>query len=292
MPNLISRIDSLGDRINPITVRDLRKLKRWFGLELLLLLFLGIAVSCATFFLIMPEEMLKQEFDLAGRRERAVLLASGFSLIMFYGSFLAWLTPIIWLIQSRSDELLDQVPLSPTEQTNAVLQTCCVLSFYYITLFFPFLAFAFLLGPVPYLFLLVPLGTFLLALINLLVLVSFVARAKRVWELIVLYFVMSYGLMPMYIPWLGVLLLWVGVLRWPPLFWNAGFGFISLFILLPIALVLMSLTAYWLSVYHFKHKRRSVWLGTLLNIGVYTLFSFILAAVYLGCAAAYFAFFP
>jgi hypothetical protein len=135
---------------------------------------------------------------------------------------------------------------------------------------------------ISYVQLLIPLGAFLLSQIITLVGFSFIARMKHYWESFLLGATIFYVFPAcIIVPWFGVLRYFQKIHgQFPD--WNDGFGFVSLFILLPVVLLLLGFIAYRLSVYGFKTWQKPLWQSILLNLLVYTLFNIVIAFLWLG----------
>lgn len=290
---LFNWIDAQNDRINPIAVRDLRKLKRWYGLETLTLLALLLSVIVYAGILIYYKRIDPDATWDAPNQALAILLVIG-SIFLYIPCLTACFIPIGWLNQSqRNDELFELIPLSPKEHVWGYIQSSLILSVYSICLGLPFFVAARMVGPISDVVLLLPILAPFVALVGMLFLLSFMIRIKKQWEAVVIVLGMMYlGALPIQLPVIATMFLWGEIFGLPELYSTGGFGLISLLFLFPIGLTILGLTAYRLSIYHFKYRRRSLWLGVVLNIGVYSLLSLILSATYLGAAVVYFKFFP
>ncbi|MDR2441254.1 MAG: hypothetical protein LBE12_17975 [Planctomycetaceae bacterium] len=279
-------LDSWDDWFNPITVRELRATtqKRFGGSEFLLLFYLFIATIICAGILYIPDRTHDSSLE-----EHAFLFFV-FPAVVSSCSVLAGLVLSSSLHRSRfTDELFSIVPLSPRQQVHGYWAISCIWSIFFNSLCLPFIAIGQLIGPAPYILLLIPLGSFFLCQIITLILLSFFARIKRKWETVLFVVIMIYpfnGLGLIAVPWIGVIILASSC--WPTLSWNQGFGFVSLFILLPAALLLLGYIAYKLAIYGFKTWRKPFWRALLLNIVIYILFTIITAALWLGLAACYF----
>jgi hypothetical protein len=276
-------LDSWDDWFNPITVRELRVAtrQRFVGSEFLLLFYLFIATIICAIILYVPDRTYDSSLE-----ERAFLF-SVFPAILSLYSVLAGLAIIGSLHRSRfTDELFSIVPLSPQQQVHGYWAISCIWSIFFNSLCLSFITIGQLIGPAPYILLLIPLGSFFLCQIITLILLSFFARIKRKWETVLFIVIMIYpfnGLGLIAAPCIGVIVFASSC--WQTLAWNRGFGFVSLFILLPIALLLLGYIAYKLAIYGFKTRRKPFWRALLLNMVIYTLFNIIVAALWLGLAA-------
>ncbi|MDR0705766.1 MAG: hypothetical protein LBF88_12360 [Planctomycetaceae bacterium] len=277
---IINWIDSWDDWFNPITVRELQTLMhRRFELLFLSLLFI------ATITYTMVLYVLETRYDLSPEE-----LGLGFSVCPAICSLYGVLIGLVnagSLYRSRfADELFSIVPLSPQQQVYGYWAVSCIESIFFNSLCLLFIAIGQLIGPAPYILLLIPLGSFFLSQIITLIFISFFARIKRKWEYVLFVVIMFYpfsGLGLIIVPWIGVITF--ALQHWQTLVWNQGFGFVSLFILLPIILLLHGYIAYKLAIYGFKTWRKPFWCALLLNFVIYTLFNTIAAALWLGLAA-------
>ncbi|MDR0705767.1 MAG: hypothetical protein LBF88_12365 [Planctomycetaceae bacterium] len=181
------------------------------------------------------------------------------------------------------DELLSIVPLSPQQQVHGYWAFSCIQSIFLNSIYLPFIAIGQLLEPAFYALLLIPFVSFLFTQIATLIGLSISARIKQQWERNLLGFTMFLLLGFIMSPWFYVI--YFESSRWQTFVWNQGFGFVSLFIVLPIILLLHGYIAYKLAIYGFKTWRKPFWHALLLNVVVYTLFNTIAAALWLGLAA-------
>lgn len=272
----IEWVDSWNDRINPIAVRDLYRLKRWFGLEgMTLIVLLGMVGAYIAVFGIASDESFVRVGS--NRWHPGNIISTIILCISFYGMIVAAFTPIGWLMKSRqTDELFEAVPLSPREQVEGYLQSTWILVIFFVALCFPFLVAARLIGPCSNLLLLVPFYSVLIATVAMLFILSFVIPAQKNWQAVfVILGILYIGSGIVLSPAIAAAILWEEVFHWPELHWNRGFGMFSLFVLLPVGLILFGYVAYRLSVYHWKRSNKSSLLKTVLvkplwNIVVYT----------------------
>jgi hypothetical protein len=275
-------LDSWDDWINPITLRELRCNTRGYGFEVFVLFFWFVAIIGYAAIFYIPD--LRQNLL---QKEQA-LLFSVFPAALSLCNFLQGFGVSSSIRRGRIvDELLDNVPLSPQQLVHGYWAFICIYSVFWISLSLPLIAVGQLVGPVPYILLLVPLGSFFLSQIMTLIYISFVARIKQDWEAMLSFFTALY-----FYPGL-VVFIWYYVIIFAlhlgqQLVWNNGFGFVSLFILLPVMLLLHGYIAYRLSLYGFRTWRKPFWRSLLLNITVYTLFHVTAAAIWIAMVAVVF----
>jgi hypothetical protein len=270
-------LDSWDDWFNPITVLKLHSATRQFDNEILILSFLSLIIIIETIMLY----GLKIRPDLSSEE-----CALTFSIIPIFFSIccvMIGFTSAISALVTRSDEDLGLVPLSPQQQVHGYLAYSCIMSIFFNSVLLPFIAVGHIIGSVPYVLLLVPFGSFFLSQIVNLICLSFFARIKRDGDFIILFTTIIFYFEVLIVAWSSVI--YCASSCWQPLVWNQGFGFVSLFILLPIALLLLGYIAYKLAIYGFKTQRKPFWRALLLNIVIYTLFNIIVAALWLGLAA-------
>ncbi|MDR0609827.1 MAG: hypothetical protein LBG58_06935 [Planctomycetaceae bacterium] len=275
---LMNWLDSWDDWINPITLCELRcEISRSSFESIVLSFWLATIVGYVVFFYNIPENLSPKELAL-----QFYVIPAGMSV----SSILLSVSTFSSIIRSRYiDELLGIVPLSPRQQVHGYWAFVCIWSIFWNSIFLPVIAFAQLIGPVPYILLLIPFGSVFLSQIMILICLSFAARIKRYWEIIL-------SVLTVFFFYPGLLFfLWKEVVvfvvqNYQPFVWNCGFGFVSLFILLPVMLLLHGYIAYKLSVYGFRTWRKPFWHSLLLNIAVYILFNVISMAIWLAIAAA------
>lgn len=266
----IEWVDSRSDRINPIAVRDLRRLKRWFGLEgFTLFVLLGmVGAYIAVFGIASAESFLRV---VPNRWHPGNIISTIILYLSFYGMIVAAFTPIGWLMKNRqTDELFEAIPLSPREHVEGYLQSTLILAVFFVSLYSPFLVAARLVGPCSNLLLLLPFYSVLIATVAMLFDLSFMIPVQKNWQAVFVMGITYIGLVIVLSPVIATAILWIGVFHWPELYWNRGFGMFSLFVLLPVGLILFGFVAYRLSIHHFKCRRKSIASATLQNIVVYT----------------------
>jgi hypothetical protein len=278
----MNQLDSWDDWINPITLRELRIEIFMLSLESVVTFFwLGVIVWYSIIFYNIPENLFLKE-----QAFQFSVIPAGISVSGILLSFSIF-TPII---RGRYvDELLGIVPLSPQQQVHGYWAFVCIWSIFWNSTFLPLIAFGQLIGPVSYMLLLVPFGSFFLSQFMTLICLSFSARIKRDREMVLSFFTTLF-FYPGLVAFLWCNVIMFAVRHWQPLVWNRGFGFVSLFILLPIMLLLHGYISYKLSVYGFKTWRKPFWRSLILNITVYMLFNVTAAAVWLVIAAVVFYF--
>jgi hypothetical protein len=207
-----------------------------------------------------------------------------------YGVLAAVIFPLVSLVNSRQrDEMFEIVPLSPRNNVHGYLQEYSILSLFFLGLMMPYLAAVFVLRPVPWFFLLISPGIFAAGFVVFLVLLSCFARIKNFKEFLGVAFLLYFFYGIPTLPWFGMCIFYA-VLDFPPLEWNTGFGFWTLFILLPVGLVLLGITAYKLCLLQFKHWREPAWRGLLQCLCYYFLLAAAAAVLYLVIAVVVFAF--
>ena len=274
----ITWIDSWTDRFNPITVRDLKRLKGWKGLE-------GFTIFIQTGLIMAVGGMLllgfHPSFSFPKPTETALMVSGLVVTVTGYGIFAACFTSLNRLVKSRKeDELFELVPLTPKQQVHGYLASSCILSIYFFGMTLPFLMTATLIGPVPWPMHFVPIGVFLLGQVLLLFGLSFLARTKGTADFILVAFLGYIGIAPLELPWFGVITLWNEVFHWPTLHWNTPIGFVTFFYFLPTAVAILGFVSYRLSILHFALRRKPAYKAAVFNIFVYSLLSTVLAGIY------------
>jgi hypothetical protein len=270
-------LDSFDDCLNPITVRELRSVMRRFECEVMILFVYLTIIVGDTFVLFEPK--FQQDVGFTS------FVISVIPVVSTIGSVFVGLDTYILLQKTRfTDEVLNIVPLSPRQQVHGYWAYSSIGSLLFNSICLPFIAIGQIVGPAPYVLLLVPLGTFFISQITILICISFSARVKQKWEC-VLSGLINICLFPGLTAAFWCYVICFASSRWQTLVWNQGFGFVSLFVLLPITLLLLGYIAYRLSIYGFKTWRKPFWRSLLLNIVIYTLFSIIVAILWFGLAA-------
>jgi hypothetical protein len=287
MRSIIRWIDFWDDRINPITVRDCRKLKHLFQLEFPVILVWFFSIILYTLFLIFLPEMIQNT-----PREQMMMIPSGIPLLLSTVSSLfcggSYSYQGLAVVRTK-DELLNIIPLPPRQQVHGYLATSCIMSLHWGCLFYPLIAIGQLFAPISYVWFLLPLGGFVLGQVLTLLLLSFIARAKQIWEFVLIFIgPFNFGWLPFAMPWFGVFYLLTHVLNWEKILFARGFLFLSLFVLLPASMLIIGYVAYQLSIYGFKTWLKPFWHTLLFNIAIYSLLSVLLAIVWLGLAALWF----
>jgi hypothetical protein len=264
---MINWLDSWSEHLNPITVRELRCYSRGYDGVVLFFLSMIVVVSFFLLFFTSAEELFQ--------KKRIII-----SFFISLGLFGFWI--LRGIMRSRCiDELLNIVPLSPRQQVHGYWLAFCLFSISYNSIFLPFIALIQLVKPLPYVVLLIPLEIFFFSQISALISLSFVARIKRHWELVWIMVGINYFLILISVLWSGVLWCFNQYHLQVPV-WYHGFGFVSLFVLLPIGLLLLGYVAYWLAIYGFTTWRKPLWQSLLLNLFVYTLFGIIVTSFWIG----------
>jgi hypothetical protein len=280
---LINWLDSWDDWINPITLRELRTETRGFMVESLVLFVWFVAIVSYAIILFTPD-LIQYLFH-----KNQAFIFSTIPAVLSVCSILLSSSVISLIKRSRcDDELLGIVPLSPQQQVHGYWAYVCIWSIFCNTIFLPLIAIGRLVEPTPYVLFLAPLGSFFLCQIMTLICLSFAARNKQEWEMTLSIFIPSFYPLLIAIFWSRVIIFPM-YYRQPPT-WNYEFGFVSLFILLPIMLLLHVYVSYRLSIYGFKTWRKPFWHFLLLNIAVYTLFNVTAAAIWIVIAVVVFYF--
>jgi hypothetical protein len=277
---LMNWLDSWDERLNPITLRELRCETRVWDFEVTVLVVWFLVFVYAFITLCIPE--LKNPLQKVQEGLFGLLLINNVLVILLPGSFV-----LESMRRSRRvDKLLNIVPLSPQQQVHGHWALTCIWSIFCSSISLPLIAFSQLIDPVSYVLLPIQLVAFFLSQIMSLVFISFSARIKQNWELALSFLaIFGFYLGLIVIIWRYVILL---VLDQWQLVRNYGFFFVSLFILLPVILLLHGYIAYKLSVYGFKTWRKPFWRSLLLNMTVYTLFHLTAATIWVAIAVAVF----
>ncbi|MDR1484507.1 MAG: hypothetical protein LBT09_06750 [Planctomycetaceae bacterium] len=287
--NFIEWIDSIGDWMNPVVVRDVRRRHR-SGSD-----FRGIityscvmVVGCLLIYFLANLETLQAEIQRIASHKDIFIICN---FIIFFTTNLCTSASLILvcsivICERTDDEMFQITPITPRQYLHAYVLESLFFSIFSSALLIPLAVIIF----ANTLNFLIVIATFLSAVmfgqIIFLVVLSFIARIKNADQIfyMLIFFCIGGGsflAMPVVLPWIivvGVLL--EGYFSKTTFDINYGFGFVSIFILLPIALLLLGVIAYYLSLYSLKTRRKSIITGLLFNMFCYSLFSFFAACIY------------
>jgi hypothetical protein len=289
---LIERIDSVNDYVNPIVVRDMRRAFGHKQLDVVMIAYIcSIIAGCLVFYFFSDLGLL--ELELA-KSESAILS-------YFWLGGCVWISVIMgaimvcqYVVRSLDDEMLLITAITPHQYLHACMFEMFLFTTFCTSLFVPVVLIIFWQSSNALIMVAIVLGgNILVAQVAVLVPLSFIARLKQSKQIIYMglgLYCGSFIFLPMVSPWIFLIFLWTEYFEWSAIDMSNTFGFISIFILLPIALLLTGMTAYRLSLYAFKTRQKSIYKMVLLNIFCYTLLSVSLALIYFCIAYAVFTF--
>jgi hypothetical protein len=281
LQRFIEWVDSLGDYVNPLVVRDVRRMFRNPGY-----LWFPSLYCISIIFIVILNWNDKREFA-----DLSLIVAGAIGCIGALGGVRA--INEMAAIFNR-DELFLMNSLSPRQHLHAYIAISIIESLFLISPSLPLLTAAQIIGVWEfnsYFLYMIPILTFLAGQTFSLFVLSFMAYAispgiKRfptIWEQIEEFFLGglqgAVGLVIL-LPWFFVLYLWSEVFKLPPLSCYNGFDLFSIYFLLPIALLTISVTAYTLSLDGFKINHKPNNFHIAYNIFIYNILSLCLAIIY------------
>ena len=263
--------DRVSDGWNPITVRDLRRMKRSMFFTIATIAHLGLLIFVHVADLKDPHapeflEIVQRMFPTYAALLIVVLLAIGSD------------------VRARlADELFDTVPLTPKEKVHGILGTSCLLSAFFVVQALPFLLFP----PIePYSAMMrlgILLGMFIVTQVITLYFLSFFIRTKTVAEVVITFFIVIYlGGLVLQFPQFPLLMFLSGLLTrsndalmsWPFIAVASlgGVLMLSSFAYLNYRLSLYHL-GYQVSQYHFDNRSENCWMATGINLVCHAVWS-------------------
>jgi hypothetical protein len=278
LQRFIKWIDARGEQMNPLVVRDVRRMSRnptypWI-----------LWVYCVAIILIVI-------VNWNDKREFADVSLVVAIAICCVGAFGGWMATIDMAEIFHRDELFLMNSISPHQYLHAYITISIIESLFIISLSLPLLVAAQLIGVYSFLLYMIPILAFLAGQALSSVWVSFLAHGvspgikffPTVWEQIGVCFLIilsSTGIGSIILPWILVNYLRNNVFKLPtPSIYN-GFDLFSIYFLLPIALLTISLTAYKLSRDGFKINYKPNYSRMIYNVLIYNVLSVCLAAIY------------
>jgi hypothetical protein len=287
LQRFIEWIDSLGEQMNPLVVRDVRRMFRdssylWF-----------LCLYCVVITIIVV-------IGWNGERDLPVtsFAKASFAVactICCIGAFMGYMAICDMMGTFSRDKLFLMNSLSPHQYLHAYITISIIKSSFIISLSLPLLTATQLIGirglDLHFLIYIIPILAFLLGLTLNLLFLSFMAHVPTpgikcfltVWEQIgefFLGFLLSVGFCAILLPWFLVGYLWSEVFKLLEFSINNGFDLFSIYFLLPMALLTISATAYKLSRYGFRINYKPNVSGFVYNVLIYNVLSFCLAAIY------------
>jgi hypothetical protein len=290
---LIERIDSINDYVNPVVVRDMRsafgnwKTGAWIvGYSVLLVL------PCLLIYFLRGMD----SFESAVNEPESVMM--GYILGVLGIGFSVFISIIVvcqYALRGLNDEMFLITAMTPRQQLHACMIEMFLFLSFCLSLFVPVIlmiwgqSLNFLILTV-----VVLCVSVLVSQLIILIVLSFIIRLTRPVQAIFLalglYFC-GFPFFPIMLPWFFLDFVWTEYCNWQTIGTSDTFGFVSIYILIPIGLLITGIMAYKLSLHAFaKRGKLSVIKMILLNILYYTLLSAVLALIYFCIAFVVFTF--
>jgi hypothetical protein len=290
---LIERIASVNDYVNPIVVRDMRKL---FGRQQASAGVLGyvcyLILNCFHAYFIRGLDSWELEIN------TSIMTGNAFgwavTMNMFFSVLLSLGIVCQYVLQNLDDEMFLITTITPRQYLHAYMIETFILTLFCTSLFTPTLLIIYgQLSNFISLAIVMLCGNVLVAQTAVLVTLSFIAHRKRPMQVffIFLCLVWFFSYSTIMMPWFVLFfLMWTDYLGWQVINTGQTFGFVSIYILLPIGLLLVGVMAYKLSLYAFTIRKESIVKMAIHNILYYTLMSVVMALVYFCIAFVVFTF--
>ncbi|MDR1052685.1 MAG: hypothetical protein LBL39_00765, partial [Planctomycetaceae bacterium] len=281
-------VEAVSERANPIVVRDMRRTFKYWpaGIVIIYNIFLLVFYCSSTLHLSLSDI------------NRSVVTSYGF-----------WRVDILWLIasfgiiisvlqsvfivcfrifQNTEDEMFLITAITPRQYLQAYMFETFICTFFYISLLVPLVLIIFsqtsdFLVLVSIMVIML-FSSILLSQIAVLITLSFIAHIRcptsRIYIMGVLYLVwilFSFTVIPCFL-WT---FWWIDYFGWQVIYeTNCTFGFVSIYILLPISLLLVGVMAYRLSLYALKTREESIVKVILYNFLYYTFLNIVMTLIY------------
>ncbi|MDR2346683.1 MAG: hypothetical protein LBE18_11500 [Planctomycetaceae bacterium] len=301
---IIQFIDSFGDYINPIIVRDFRRCIKEKSLDLegiigMINCYFSMCILTAAVFIILL--IVDPYSDTSEVLLTWLTVFLMFAVFMISGINIIISTVIMANMANAplSDDMFFTIPLSPRQRMNAYLGTSMLWSIFIVSFSFPFAAIyqvAAVNDPFNTIVLFSPIISILTSLVLSLIMISFIAQKRTAGAsnptfmegclMIIFAFVF---LLSISIPLQIGIGLWL-VFKLPNINIFNGFGFISLYILLPLGLAGYGIIAYNIGAKGFKPSYRTNWLLLWRNLLIYLILAVIYPVLYFIIAIIYFSF--
>ncbi|MDR1290568.1 MAG: hypothetical protein LBK06_05145 [Planctomycetaceae bacterium] len=288
---LIDRIDSVNDYVNPVVVRDMRRAFgcRKVGVAMIVYACLLVVTCLCVYFLCDLDSLEftigKNEFEFA---------TIGYMFVVSI-SMVAGISMVCKCVeQNLEDEMFLITTITPRQYLHAYMFETLIFMSFYIFLFMPViltigwrLSYSLIWAAI------ILCGTVFITQIIILIILSFIALAKRLGQASVIGFGLCIGyflFFPILLPWFFVCIVLPNYVTWLPLNTSHNLGIVSISILVAVSLLLLGSTAYKLSLNTFKSRKKSIIKMILFNIFCYTLLSTFIAVIYLCTAFVVFSF--
>jgi hypothetical protein len=281
---LIERIDAINDYVNPIVVRDMRRAFGRGQMNWLLMIYACfVIVGCLLYYVFGEMDSLElgnsTGFDFC-----CVAITTWASIICS--------TSVVdgeGFMRNLEDEMFLIIPITPRQQLHAYMFETFIFTTFWSSLFAPVVLMAFWLSPnFLTLAVIMTCGNALIGQATILVSLSFSARIKTKMQAnLFALFIVIFSLILMY-SCIGIFVFVGTIMSIDSSKYSLIFH--TIYISLPIGLLLITATAYRLSSYAFKTRNKSIVRMYLLNIFCYTLLSVVITLICLGVAFVVFNF--
>ncbi|MDR1479589.1 MAG: hypothetical protein LBJ00_11680 [Planctomycetaceae bacterium] len=282
LKKFIERIDAIGENINPIVVRDMRRSVKGSVSAGMIIYSCLLVVTCL---LVYPSaDMDSPPTGNIGSLNDWYLP----TLIMLNMAItaLSVITVCIRVSQNLGDEMFLVTAITPRQYVHAYMFEMFITTSLWQSLAVPLV---YLLGmdcglSVEFFAMTAAMicGSFLHGQLLILIILSFIARLKRPEQVLYMFLFLYFCnviFFPAMVPWMVLIVVWTH-LGWQAIDLSYTFGIISICVLLPIGLLWLGVVAYKLSLYAFKTHNKSIVKMVLFNIVCYTAFSTFTALCY------------
>ncbi|MDR1052687.1 MAG: hypothetical protein LBL39_00775 [Planctomycetaceae bacterium] len=294
---LIERIDSVNDYINPIIVRDMRsEFGKWqFSIAVMILMCL-LVVACLLIYFFSDLDSLASDIDksVANFVFWKTTANDITGLIVFFCVFSACVSifgAFAYFVKNLTDEMFLMTAITPRQYLHAYMIETFIFTSLCMSLIAPMILI--ISGHVSNCIALVAImvcDSVLFSQVGILIALSFVARTKRPNQTGNLVCGVYLGLFIFLLPWFLLAFVWINSFMWHAIDMNNIFGIVSIYVLLPIGLLLTGVMGYKLSLYGFKTRGKSLIRMFFLNIFCYTLLNAVMALIYFCIAFVVFTF--
>ncbi|MDR1052686.1 MAG: hypothetical protein LBL39_00770 [Planctomycetaceae bacterium] len=274
---LIERIDSVNDYVNPIVARDVRIEFSSSWLSVVVMIYsCFLIVVCLLVYFLCDLDLLELEIN------KSVCVINNMTWFIVFLcvcslSSLYVFSRIINLVEF-TDAMFLLTAITPRQYLHAYMLETFIFSSFLTSLFAP--AIFVILGQLSNFLAFIAIALcyeVLVAQMYALITLSFLARVKRSAQAGNVSICFVFGWLISFLPLLFFALVWTDYFMWQTI---GIFEFISIYILLPIGLLLTGAMGYKLSLYAFKTRGKSLVRMFFLNIFCYTLLSVVMALIY------------
>ncbi|MDR2171595.1 MAG: hypothetical protein LBP59_15745 [Planctomycetaceae bacterium] len=315
LKKLIERIDAIGDYINPVVVREMRRYAT--AAEVIINVYFGAAVFLSIICIlasVLPDKGLQRdEFPVTAFLCGAGILLCFSGLIGLFSSVFSLDIHNLNPKSDNFDELFFAVPLSPLQRLNSYLGLMTLWLVFFISLSIPPFVIVYIVhGKIEIFF--IPVISFFISIVAGLIAISADSQIRiagsvqvKTFEKICYGFICLLMFFSVVAPWGVIIFLWHTILSLPSFavifskffsfncYLNGylnGFGCISIYILIPLILFANGITAYKFCRNGFNTGFKTNWKAMLRNNFAYFILNTICATIYLAIAIIYFTLIP